>query len=85
MAKVFEFTFELTTKTTQSVTVNGTDREAALQYATSILQAEQRGEPDVQITLASESSRDRVTDYAVNTKRPVGNGGTRVHPYLNGN
>jgi hypothetical protein len=81
---VYEFTFTLTREFEQTVTVVGKDREKALQYATGILQAEQRGEPDVNIELTSESAKPTVKDYAVNTKRPVGDGGTRVYPYRNG-
>lgn len=79
MSELYEFEFTLTTTDTQKVVVQAKDREAALAYATGLVQAEQRGEKSVQIELTDESSREIQTNYAVNTKRPVGDGGKDIY------
>lgn len=76
---IYEFEFTLTTLSTQKVVVQSSDRDDAYAYAASIMEAEQRGERRVKIELTGETKRPITTDYAVNTKRPVGDGGKDIY------
>ena len=72
--QLYTFTFEVKRVQTQEFTVRGTDRDSALAFATTMIQAEQRGEPDCTLELVNETSKP--ITHAPKPTRPVGNGGT---------
>ena len=71
---MYTFTFEVKRVVKQEYSVRGSDRAAALAFATQMVQAEQRGEPDWTLELVNETQtpitkRDVILPKA---KRPVG-------------
>ena len=73
-ANVYTFTFEVIKRKEQVHSVVGTDRDAALAFATKMQQAELRGEPDWDINLIEETATPKTENNASNTKRPLGDG-----------
>jgi hypothetical protein len=74
---MYTFTFEVKRVVKQEYSVRGSDRATALAFATTMLQAEQRGEPDWTLELVDETETP-VTKHDVilpKAKGPVGDGG----------
>jgi hypothetical protein len=75
---MYTFTFEVKRVVKQEYSVRGSDRATALAFATKMLQAEQRGEPDWTLELVDESEtpvNHVQPKLPPKAKRPVGEGG----------